>query len=59
MTETTRTVVQIRDFPGLMLERDEYDLSDGGSQNQVNVQSTDIGKLKSRQGFRVASFEDD
>jgi hypothetical protein len=53
-----KTKVVIKDFPGLNLESDPHDLSPGASSQQVNADSSDIGRLKSRLGFKVVSFEE-
>lgn len=50
--------VQIRDFSGLKSKIDQRELSDGGSREQVNMASEDIGVMKSRKGFLICSFED-
>lgn len=49
----------MKDFPGLNLESDSHDLSPGAGAVQVNADSSDIGRLKSRLGFKVISFESD
>lgn len=52
-----RQVVKIRDFPGLNLESDPHDMAPGAAPVQVNIDSSDIGRLRSRLGFKVVSFE--
>lgn len=54
-----KSVVRVRDFPGLNLESDPHDLAVGAAEVQVNADSSDIGRLKSRLGFKVVSFESD
>lgn len=44
-------------FPGLRLRMDEYKLSDGGSHDQVNCFSRNIGTLEDRGGFLVCTFD--
>jgi hypothetical protein len=51
------TTVQIKDFPGLVIEVDTHDLPAGSSNDQVNCTSDDIGVLKSRGGYSVLKFE--
>lgn len=57
MTEETQQRTEIKDFPGVRLEIDEHELSDGSSHEQENASSEDLGLLKSRKGLRVLSFE--
>tara|TARA_R100001143_G_scaffold56508_1_gene53228 strand:- start:616 stop:795 length:180 start_codon:yes stop_codon:yes gene_type:complete len=59
MPEIPSAQIAIVDFPGLQLERDELSLQDGGSHEQVNAQSNDLGSLTSRLGYLNVSFEDD
>ena len=51
--------VKVRDFPGLNLESDPHDLAPGAAAVAVNSDFSDIGRLKSRLGFRVVTFESD
>lgn len=57
MPEVPKAAVSIADFPGLQLEVDEFDLQPGATHTQVNCVSEDIGRLKSRLGYRLVSFE--
>ena len=57
MSEEPKAQVQIRDFPGLRLEIDEYDMGDGGSHDQVNAVSIDPGSISSRHGYRLVTFD--
>ena len=52
-------MVKFKDFPGLNLESDPHDLSPGAAAVQLNIESSDVGRLKSRLGFKVVSFESD
>lgn len=54
-----KSTVKIRDFPGLNLESDEHDLAPGAASVQLNCDSSDLGRLKSRLGFKVVTFESD
>lgn len=57
--DVPQSQVRIRDFPGLNLESDPHDLKPGVASVQVNCDSANVGRLKSRLGFRVVKFEDD
>ena len=59
MPEIPSAQIAIVDFPGLQLERDELSLQDGGSHEQGNAQSNELGSLTSRLGYLNVSFEDD
>jgi hypothetical protein len=54
-----KSKVTVKDFPGLNLESDPHDLSPGTASVQLNIDSSDVGRLKSRLGFKVVSFESD
>lgn len=56
MAEEKRNV-EIKDFPGLQMEVDEYALLTGGSHEQVNCMSSEVGVLASRPGYQVVGFE--
>lgn len=51
--------VDFRDFTGLVLEGDPHDIPEGAGREQVNIQSGDLGSLRTRNGYRVVIFEDD
>lgn len=57
MSEKPDTTLSIRDFQGLALQADPNDLPEGAAYDQVNAQSSEIGKLKVRNGLRVITFE--
>lgn len=57
MAEQPAATVEIKDFPGMVTESDEHDLAPGASPEQVNILSEDIGRMRSREGFRLCSFE--
>lgn len=59
MPDKPKSKIPIKDFPGLNLESDPHDLSPGTAASQVNIDSSDVGRLKSRLGFKVVSFESD
>lgn len=59
MQDKPKAQTKMKDFPGLNLESDPHDLAPGVAAVQVNADSSDIGRLKSRHGFRVVSFESD
>lgn len=50
--------VEIRDFPGLVLNIDPTDLKAGAAEEQVNITSSRPATLEVRPGFRVVRFED-
>lgn len=51
------TVNAMRDFPGLVLNADPRELPPGAGQEQVNAVSEQVGRLESRRGVRVATFD--
>lgn len=51
--------ITIRDFPGLRSKINERELVEGGSHDQINTGSDDVGRLRSRSGFLPVTFEDD
>lgn len=55
----TRSVVEIRDFPGLATRPDSLDTPPGTAIRQENIQSSHEGKLRSRQGLDRVNFEED
>ena len=57
MGEKAKQMVEIRDFPGLILDMDPNDLPMGAAEQQVNVQSNTPGILVSRTGYLELSFE--
>lgn len=57
MSDKPSGQLQIRDFPGLVLETDPLDQAPGSASEQVNAMSTDIGSLQSRGGYDVVIFE--
>lgn len=50
--------VELRDFPGLILNIDPDDLKPGAAQKQVNITSARPAALEVRPGFRPVTFED-
>lgn len=50
--------VEVRDFPGLILNMDPDDLPAGASRVQVNAGSHKPAELEVRPGYRVVRFED-
>lgn len=52
-----KNVVQMRDFPGLVVSVDPHDVEPGVAVIQVNVTSQNPGMLKTRMGWRVCVFE--
>ena len=57
MPEIGQTRREIRDFPGLVLDRDVHDLESGSTYLQVNCTSEDEGTLRSRHGYVLINFE--
>jgi hypothetical protein len=49
--------VEVLDFPGMYSDADPNDLPPGAMQVQVNAQSTVMGELNLRPGYREVSFE--
>lgn len=47
----------MRDFPGLVLNADHREVPAGAGQQQVNAVSEQIGRLESRRGVRVVTFD--
>lgn len=52
------TTVEIRDFPGLVLNLDPDDLPPGSAREQKNMTSARPAALEVRPGYRVVRFED-
>lgn len=50
--------VEMRDFPGLVLNLDPDDLQPGAAREQTNVTSARPAALEVRPGYRVVRFED-
>lgn len=50
--------VEMRDFPGLVLNLDPDDLAEGTAQVQTNITSARPAALEVRPGFRPVRFED-
>jgi hypothetical protein len=59
MADVPQSLVQLRDFPGLVVEINTFRLPPGASDDQVNIVPDDIGRLKSRRGYAVVSFSGD
>lgn len=57
--EKPKSMVEIKNFPGLATSVDPHDRPPGASQVQTNLQSTQSGELRVRRGYRKVSFEDD
>lgn len=55
--EPVKNVVQMRDFPGLVVNADPHDIPDGAAVIQVNVTSENPGMLQTRMGIRNCVFE--
>ena len=54
-SETSTNVM--RDFPGLVLNADPREVPPGAGQEQVNAVSEQGGRLESRRGVRVVTFD--
>lgn len=50
--------VEMKDFPGLVLNLDPNDLQPGAAREQVNVTSARPAALEVRPGYRFVQFED-
>lgn len=57
MDKQAQSAVVVTDFPGLVMDVDPHDAPEGASEDQVNATVEDRGVLKSREGYRVVSFE--
>lgn len=57
MAEVPKAAISMQDFPGLQLELDEFDLPAGATHHQTNFVSECVGRLRSRRGYVVVSFE--
>lgn len=57
MAKEARSVVRIRAFQGMTTDADPFDLPPGVSRESINVESQDPGVLRSRKGYRQATFE--
>ena len=55
--ERPKSAVIIREFPGLSLSVDEFDLQPGVAADQVNIRSERVGEMTSRGGMLPVSFE--
>lgn len=58
MPTPAKPVVQIVDFPGMMVNVDPRDFPEGASEDQVNACSLKVGELTVRGGIRAVEFED-
>ncbi len=58
MPEPAENRTEIREFPGLILQNDTYDLPPGAAQIQENLESNTPGKLTVRRGYREVTFEE-
>jgi hypothetical protein len=56
MAEETKGQIQMRDFPGLILDQDANDIAAGAGRKQVNLIPF-AGQLIARKGPRELSFE--
>jgi len=57
MPEEASERIELRDFPGIQLEVDSHALLTGGSHDQVNIASSEIGRIRTRSGIRVLEFD--
>lgn len=49
--------LEMRDFPGIVLQADAHDLPLGSGQDQVNAKSDQTGSLTVRDGCALVSFD--
>lgn len=59
MNDNPSTQVEAKDFPGMVTEQSAQSLPPGASPKQVNLMSSDRGKLKSRPGMKLVQFGDE
>ncbi len=58
-TKRPATRIEIRDFPGLMLNADPLETPPGAGREQVNAIGSKPAELTVRPGFRPVQFEDE
>jgi len=58
MPDREQQVVDIKDFPGLIVSLDPRDLPPGAAQEQVNVACIVQGELRVRMGIRQVYFDE-
>jgi hypothetical protein len=58
MADAPVSKVEIRDFPGLVLQSDPHDTPVGAALEQVNVTSSAQARLRVRFGYREVKFEE-
>ena len=56
--KVSRQAVEVREFLGLVSNRDPSDLEPGQAREQVNLAVINPGELLVRRGYRVVQFED-
>ena len=49
--------LEMRDFPGIVLQADAHDLPLGSGQDQLNVKSDQSGSMSVRDGMSLVSFD--
>ena len=59
MAERPKARVEMVDFPGIVTAVDPRDMPPGAALEQVNMQSSKIGQLETRPGFRPVTFDED
>jgi len=52
------SIVQIKDFKGMASNYDPHDIEPGVSQEQINMNGLQRGRLEVRRGMRVLEFEE-
>jgi hypothetical protein len=57
MPDMPMQAVEMRDFPGLMLNTDPRDLPPGAAQEQINACCVAQGELQIRLGYREVRFD--
>ena len=57
MAKEARSVIKIRAFQGMTTDADPHDLPPGLARESINCESQDPGVLRSRKGYRQATFE--
>ena len=58
INEPPKAQAEIRQFVGLVTNRDQHDTADGAARVQVNVTVTKPDQLDVRKGYRVVQFEE-
>lgn len=56
-SERPKSRIELKEFPGISVSVDEFDLPPGVAAEQINVRSDRVGELTSRGGMLPVTFE--